>query len=237
MVTHEAASYAVEVTELRVARNILREQGTAGKGGEYAHLLEIDGYCQRAANRVTQAVEEVSSYLQAHVRCVGMVLETQEGVARAAATLWRRGSHRFRRYPPFLIRWFTPIWSFLMIASRAGVCHFCVRSSGPRRTSSLLHAVAQQLGMRVANDQMRQQADRAEASASRRIREVAALYEIGHVPSGDSVQPLLQLIVDRTALLMEAQACSIMLFDAEQQCFATGGQSRFVAPRRRKFRS
>ena len=81
----------------------------------------------------------------------------------------------------------------------------------------LLEALVGCLSMRLADERACRRAERAEQTAARRLREVAAQYDLGlalaPVPNG----PHLQMIVERTALLMEAQACSILLLDPEQK--------------------
>ena len=214
-VTQEATSREVEVAELLRCPDYTPLAGELPEtGGEYAHLLELTGIVAHSET-VTQGLEKVYGYLHAHFRCVGMVLETQEGVGArrhtcgdAAATDLTTASLPHSAIYTYVV--------FPVIAAAPGHVIF-VFGVHDAPNSSLLHAVAQLLGMRVANERMRQRADRAEASAQRRIREVAALYEIGHAPSGGNIQPVLQLIVDRTALLMEAQACSILLFDVQHQ--------------------
>lgn len=194
--------------------------------GDYAHLLALTGIATRSKTSA-QGMEEVYHYLHLHFRCIGMVLETQEGVGvrrhtcgDAEATDLTALSHPHPVLYTHLV--------FPMITTPGHVTFVFGVQDAP--THSLLQVAAQWMGMCVANERMQQRADRAEASTQRRIREVAALYEIGHTPSLQSIQPMLQLIVDRTALLMEAQACSILLFDAQQQCLQLAA-SHGLSPR------
>lgn len=63
------------------------------------------------------------------------------------------------------------------------------------------------------NDKLRQQSAQAEKNAMNRLLKVAAIFGTGQaLPLLEDAQ-LLQSIVDRMALLMEAQACSILLLD------------------------
>ncbi|GIV18279.1 MAG: signal transduction histidine kinase [Armatimonadota bacterium] len=53
-----------------------------------------------------------------------------------------------------------------------------------------------------------------------RLREVTALYEIGRAMEGSNLQTLLDLITRKAAEVMEAQACSLMLLDEDEQVLA-----------------
>ena len=83
-------------------------------------------------------------------------------------------------------------------------------------SGELLETLTACLSLRIANENLRRRADHAENTATRRLREVAAIYDIGQALAPVPNAPMLQMIVERTALLMEAQACSLMLIEADQ---------------------
>lgn len=97
---------------------------------------------------------------------------------------------------------------------------FAEGSANPPEVSSvtrdLLETLTACLSLRIANENLRRRADHAEKTATRRLREVAAIYDIGQALAPMPNAPMLQMIVERTALLMEAQACSLMLIEAAQ---------------------
>ena len=74
-----------------------------------------------------------------------------------------------------------------------------------------LHAVTVQITARLSQDTLLQRAAEAEARANQRISELATIYEIGQAMDQEEPERVLQLITDRTAQLMDAQACSLML--------------------------
>ncbi len=75
-----------------------------------------------------------------------------------------------------------------------------------------LQAVTAQITARLSQETLVQRADDAEDRARQRISELATIYEIGQAMDQDEPESVLQLITDRTAHLMEAQACSLMLY-------------------------
>ena len=185
----------------------------------YARLLTLTRIVLRSTTS-EQALTEVFLYLKAHLHCVGIALETQEGVAARRRTQGNVEAN-FPAADTFSEGMTYTHLVFPLAPGVSGSIKFVFAlqvGHTLEESHSLLHAVAQLMGNCIERERLRRKSEQSETSASRRIREVAALYEIGHIPSGGNIQNLLQLIVDRTALLMEAQACSIMLFDAERQC-------------------
>jgi signal transduction histidine kinase len=78
-----------------------------------------------------------------------------------------------------------------------------------------LEAITVQVAMRLAHEGLSARVEAAEDKARQRISEVATIYEIGQAIDKIEHSRLLQLITDRAALLMDAQACSLMLKDEE----------------------
>ena len=81
--------------------------------------------------------------------------------------------------------------------------------------SRIAHFLSHQLGQMLALEKMQRQIAEAEDRSHLRIRELATLYEIGQAVDQIDTAHLMQMIVERTAHLMDAQACSLMLQDAE----------------------
>lgn len=77
---------------------------------------------------------------------------------------------------------------------------------------ALIHAATTQITAILAQETLLQRAADAEDRARQRISELATIYEIGQAMDTEEPERVLQLITDRTAQLMEAQACSLMLF-------------------------
>ena len=69
--------------------------------------------------------------------------------------------------------------------------------------------------MLLDREMLVQRAEESENRAKQRISEVVTLHEIGQAVDKIEIRQLLQLITDRAALLMDAQACSLMLVHPE----------------------
>jgi PAS domain S-box-containing protein len=79
----------------------------------------------------------------------------------------------------------------------------------------LLEAATAQISLRLMLETFAERAAQAEDRARQRISELATLNEIGQAIEPGELPRLMQMITDRTALLMDAQACSLMLVDEE----------------------
>ncbi len=90
-----------------------------------------------------------------------------------------------------------------------------VLEGGAEGARELLEAATGQIAMRLGKDTLMKRAEDAEEKARQRISEVATIYEIGQAIDQIELSRLLQLITDRAALLMDAQACSLMLLHPE----------------------
>lgn len=73
--------------------------------------------------------------------------------------------------------------------------------------------------LRVCVERLQAQAylQQAQKHHKQRLQEVTALYEIGQAMEGNNLQALLDLITRKAAEVMEAQACSLMLLDEDEQ--------------------
>jgi PAS domain S-box-containing protein len=80
----------------------------------------------------------------------------------------------------------------------------------------LLEAATAQVALRLGLELLTERAEQAEDRARQRLSELVALYDIGQAIDPGELPRLMQMITDRTALLMDAQACSLMLVDEEQ---------------------
>ncbi len=80
---------------------------------------------------------------------------------------------------------------------------------------SLLYAGVSALTMLLDQEALARRVEASEQRARHRISEVATIYEIGQAIDQIELKRLLQLIVERAALLMDAQACSLMLVQEE----------------------
>lgn len=82
-------------------------------------------------------------------------------------------------------------------------------------SESFLQAITGQIALRLGQENLLKRAEEAESKAGQRINEVATIYEIGQAIDQIDLPRLLKLITYRAALLMDAQACSLMLFSEE----------------------
>lgn len=73
------------------------------------------------------------------------------------------------------------------------------------------------LRMAVERLQARVHLQQAQYHTNRRLREVTALYEIGQAMEASDLQVLLDMITRKATEVMEAQACSLMLRDEDEQ--------------------
>ena len=76
---------------------------------------------------------------------------------------------------------------------------------------ALLDTAAIVVAQRLSQDALSRRAEEADKRAEQRISEVAAIYEIGQAIDEIEHSRLLQLITERAASLMDAQACSLMV--------------------------
>jgi nitrogen-specific signal transduction histidine kinase/GAF domain-containing protein len=83
-------------------------------------------------------------------------------------------------------------------------------------TSELLEAATAQIALRLGLELLTERAEQAEGRARQRISELVTLYDIGQPIDPGELPQLMQMITDRTALLMDGQACSLMVVDEEQ---------------------
>ncbi|HZO91224.1 MAG TPA: GAF domain-containing protein [Chthonomonadaceae bacterium] len=95
-----------------------------------------------------------------------------------------------------------------------GQITFVLRPDSPATQEQLATAITP-LAMLLDQERLIQRVEESEKRAQRRISEVAAIYEIGQAIDQIDLKQLLQLITDRAALLMDAQACSLMLVHEE----------------------
>ena len=79
--------------------------------------------------------------------------------------------------------------------------------------AALLETSALVLAQHLAQEGLARRADDSELRAEQRISEVAAIYEIGQAIDQIEHASLLQLITERAASLMNAQACSLLVLD------------------------
>src|SRR5581483_4321719 len=82
-------------------------------------------------------------------------------------------------------------------------------------TPDFLAALVASLTMLLDQEALAERVQESEERAKQRISEVATIYEIGQAIDQIDRKRLLHLITDRAALLMDAQACSLMLVNEE----------------------
>lgn len=76
--------------------------------------------------------------------------------------------------------------------------------------STLLEIAAEQIALVLDRFHLNQQATDLHHQAERRIREVSTIYEIGQVMDSREIGDLLNIITEKAAKIMDAQACSLM---------------------------
>lgn len=82
-------------------------------------------------------------------------------------------------------------------------------------SEDILKVVTLHIALRLGQETLLMRAEDAEDKALRRISEVATIYDIGQAIDQIELSQLLSMITYRAALLMEAQACSLMLVSEE----------------------
>lgn len=82
-------------------------------------------------------------------------------------------------------------------------------------TPDFLASLVGSLTMLLDQEALAERVQESEERAKQRISEVATIYEIGQAIDQIDRRRLLHLITDRAALLMDAQACSLMLVNEE----------------------
>lgn len=98
----------------------------------------------------------------------------------------------------------------------SGQVTFVLPSDSPL-ADALLVSVVLPLSMLLDREALAQRNEEYNEKALHRINEVATIYEIGQAIDQIELKSLLQLITDKAALLMDAQACSLMLVHEDQE--------------------
>ncbi|MEN6582972.1 MAG: GAF domain-containing protein [Armatimonadota bacterium] len=88
--------------------------------------------------------------------------------------------------------------------------------------TDLLQIVSSYVSVLVENSRLEKEVEESNTSAHRRIKEIAAIYEIGQATNTALVDPLLDMIVAKAAAVMDAQTCSIMLRDERENVLVIG---------------
>lgn len=83
-------------------------------------------------------------------------------------------------------------------------------------TPALLEAATTQVALRLNVEHLTVRAEQSEEQVRQRISELATISEIGQAVDPVELPRLLQMITDRTALLMDARVCSLWLVDEKQ---------------------
>jgi len=81
--------------------------------------------------------------------------------------------------------------------------------------SSLVKLVSSHLQLLLRNVDLVDMLVESRETANQRMKEIAAIYEIGMATGGSSLSPMLDLIVNKAATVMDAQACSLLLADRD----------------------
>lgn len=89
----------------------------------------------------------------------------------------------------------------------------------PKETAlpqEVIESLTEQIGLCVEIEHASQRLDELEESLRTRLNEMAAIHAIGQASDPAEIPRLLQNVVERTARMMEAQACSIMLLNEQK---------------------
>ena len=71
-------------------------------------------------------------------------------------------------------------------------------------------SIAAQIAMGIDRQNLLDQSEELHIQAEKRIREVSTIYEIGRAMDSMEIGQLLDIITEKTSMVMEAQACSLM---------------------------
>ena len=185
------------------------------------HLASLVRLVMRAATS-REALRQAAEYLQQQYRGVCILLETREDDAVRHESFGAEITFNGFAAPALPAAYPHVI---LPLKDVEGAITYVFALDNPDAPSpsflsslsgALLDTLTACLSLRIANEGLRRRAEQSEKTATRRLREVAAIYDIGQALAPVPNAPMLQMIVERTALLMEAQACSLMLVDAAQ---------------------
>ncbi len=161
------------------------------------------------------AMQRAAVLLRDKCRLAQLVVESQEGDAVRRDTF---GAFAGLDTAPVLPH--TPARRVVVplpSSERKGGVTFFFMPDAPHIPRDVLETLAGGLGLRLADENMRLRAHDAEQKAARRLRDVAAQTDVGQALTRAPSEQTLQRIVERTARLMEAQTCSLLLLDARQQ--------------------
>ena len=162
-----------------------------------------------------QAMENMYRYLQERYSVSAIALQTRSGASTrfmpfgdSAAIMAMTQTQAQDRV------WHIHVCPLQDAAAPPGQITYVCAADTPA-PPELLEAATAQIAFRLGQETLLRRAEEAEQKARQRISELAAIYEIGQAINSIELRELLQLITDRTARLMDAQACSLMLVNHE----------------------
>ena len=162
-----------------------------------------------------QAMENMYCYLQERYSVSAIALQTRSGASTRFMPFGESAAIMAMTQPqPENSLWNVHICPLQDAAAPPGQITYVCAADAPA-PPELLEAATAQIAFRLGQETLLRRAEEAEQKARQRISELAAIYEIGQAINRIELRELLQLITDRTARLMDAQACSLMLVNHE----------------------
>ena len=162
-----------------------------------------------------QALEKMHRYLRERYGVAAIALKTQSGASNRFMPFGDSAAIRAMTLPPAENSvWSVHVCPLQDAAAPPGQITYVSAADSPA-PPELLEAATAQIAFRLGQEMLLRRAEEAEQKARQRISELAAIYEIGQAINRIELRELLQLITDRTARLMDAQACSLMLVNHE----------------------
>ncbi len=188
----------------------------APRGDSY-HFESLREITRMVGATVTsaQAMENLHRYLQERYCVYAIALETRSGPSTRFTPFGDPAAIKAmtQQKSPDSV-WDVHICPLQDAAAPPGQITYVCAAASPA-PPELLEAATAQIAFRLGQETLLRRAEEAEQKARQRISELAAIYEIGQAIDRIELRKLLQLITDRTARLMDAQACSLMLVNHE----------------------
>src|SRR5207302_2815380 len=94
-----------------------------------------------------------------------------------------------------------------------------------RKNRPFLSSMAQQLALVLDSAFLREQTKELQRQSQRRIEEVSTIYEIGQAVDSVGIERLLEIITEKAAHVMDAQACSLMRLSPQTKSLTIAASS------------
>lgn len=200
--------------------------GEHGEQGEYSLFAQSVALLTRARTPI-EVLNAVVRPLAAHPAVIGAlaVIENHPRVGRSAGTddaiaTLKESARKFRNATQTSLPLPTSIQQQVILCRSAPPARLWAQIADPdesqtQQVKSLLDCIAQTAALAFDGIYLDCESRRLQEQSDQRFREVSTIYEIGQAIDGVEIGRLLDIITEKAARVMDAQACSLMRLNPE----------------------